>query len=62
VARPSDPAHIQAAQREGLRYRLLGSGMLPERVEAAMAAWEAEAARRGVPEGRRYSDGGRGSG
>jgi hypothetical protein len=32
--------------------------MLPERVDAAMAAWEAEAARRGLPESRRYYEGG----
>jgi hypothetical protein len=32
--------------------------MLPERVDGLMAAWEAEAARRGLPEGRRYYDGG----
>jgi hypothetical protein len=30
--------------------------MLLERVDALMAAWELEAARRGLPEGRRYAD------
>jgi hypothetical protein len=29
---------------------------VPERVDAAMAAWEAEAARRGLHDGRRYAD------
>jgi hypothetical protein len=30
--------------------------MLPERVDASMAAWELEAARRGLPVDRRYAD------
>jgi hypothetical protein len=30
--------------------------MLPERADALMAAWEAEAKRRGLPDGARYAD------
>jgi len=57
MSRPKgDPARILAAQREGIRQRLLGTGMLPERVDGLMAAWEAEATRRGLPDGHRYAD------
>jgi hypothetical protein len=57
MGRRSDPNRIDAARREATRQRLLSTGMLPERVDALMAAWEAEAAaRRELPEGRRYAD------
>ena len=47
---------IDAARREATRQRLLSTGMLPDRVDALMAAWEAEADRRGLHDGRRYAD------
>ena len=37
----ADPARIRAAQREGTRQRLIGTGMLPERVDELLAAFEA---------------------
>ena len=55
MARRADPTRIDAARREATRQRLLSTGMLPERVDALMAAWEAEAGSRGIPEGRRYA-------
>lgn len=56
MARRSDPTRIDAARREATRQRLLSTGMPPDRVDSLMAAWEAEAGRRGLPEGRRYAD------
>jgi len=56
MARRPDPTRIDAARREATRQRLLSTGMLPDRVDALMAAWEVEAGRRGLPEGRRYAD------
>ncbi len=54
MARRGDPARIEEARREAIRQRLLGTGMLPGRVEALMAAWEDEAIRRGLAD-RPYS-------
>ena len=56
MARRPDPTRINAARREATRQRLTSTGMLPDRVDALMAAWEAEADLRGLPEGRRYAD------
>ena len=56
MSRRPDPALIDAARREATRRRLLSTGILPERVDALMAAWEAEAERRGLSEGTRYAD------
>lgn len=56
MAQRANPARIEVARREATRQRLLGTGMLPERVAAVMAAWEAEAGRRGLPEDRRYAN------
>ena len=56
MPRRADPARIDAARREATRQRLLSTGMLPDRVDALMAAWEAEAGRRGLLEARRYAD------
>jgi hypothetical protein len=53
MARRGDPARILAAQREGLRQRLLSTGRLPERVDQLIAAWDAEAGRRALPADRR---------
>jgi hypothetical protein len=55
VSRQSTPERIEAAHREATRHRLMSSGLLPERVDALMAAWEADAERRGLLEGRRYA-------
>jgi hypothetical protein len=38
MARRPDPARILAAQREGTRQRLIGTGILPERVETCCIA------------------------
>ena len=56
MSRRPDPARIDAARREATRRRLLSTGLLPERVDAVMAAWEAEAERRGLADGRQYAD------
>ena len=56
MSRRPDPARIDAARREATRRRLLSTGLLPERVDAVMAAWEAEAERRGLDDGRLYAD------
>jgi len=56
MARRQDPTRIDTARREATGQRLLSTGMLPERVDALMAAWEAEAGRRGLREGQRYAD------
>ena len=56
MSRRPDPARIDSARREATRRRLLGTGMLPERADALMAAWEAEAERRGLSDGGRYAD------
>lgn len=56
MARRPDPTRINAARREATRQRLTSTGMLPDRVDALMAAWEAEAGRRGLPAGQRYAD------
>jgi len=55
MSRRADPVRIAAAHREATRQRLLSTGMLPERVDALTAAWEVEAASRGLPEARRYA-------
>jgi hypothetical protein len=41
MSRGSTPERIEAAHREGTRQQLLSTGMLPERVDALIAAWEA---------------------
>jgi hypothetical protein len=56
MARRADPARIDEARREATRQRLLGTGMLPGRVDALMAAWEVEATRPGLAADRRYAD------
>jgi hypothetical protein len=55
VSRHPDPARIDAARREATRRRLLATGILPERADALMAAWESEAERRGISDGGRYA-------
>jgi hypothetical protein len=56
MARRADPARIDAARREATRQRLLGTGMLAERVESLLGAWEEEATRRGLPADGRFAD------
>jgi hypothetical protein len=41
MARRAHRARIDAARREATRQRLLGTGMLPERVDELLSAWEA---------------------
>jgi hypothetical protein len=54
MAGRADPARIEAAQREGTRQRLLGTGMLPQRVDELLAAWEAAPASQRLPRDGRY--------
>jgi hypothetical protein len=50
VSRPrGDPARILEAQREVTRQRLIGTGMLPERVDEHLAAYEALPEAQGGP-------------
>jgi hypothetical protein len=56
MARGADPTRIDTARREATRQRLMSTGMLPDRIDALIAAWEVEAGRRGLPECRRYAD------
>jgi len=56
MARRRDPARIDDAQREGTRQRLLGTGMLPQRVDELLAAWEVAPASQGLPRDGRYWD------
>ena len=50
MSRRSTPARLEEARRTGFRNRLIGSGMLPDRADAVMAAWTTEAAQRGLRE------------
>jgi hypothetical protein len=56
MARRGDPKLILEAQREGTRQRLLGTGMLPQRVDELLAAWEAAPDSQGLPRDGRYWD------
>jgi len=49
MARRRDPARILAAQREGSRERLTRTGMLPERVDELLAAFDVLPERQGRP-------------
>ena len=50
MSRPrGDPARILAAQREGTRQRLIGTWMMPERVDELLAAFDALPDRQSVP-------------
>ena len=50
MSRPKgDPARILSAQRAGTRQRLIGTGMLPERVDQLLAAFDALPDRQGRP-------------
>jgi hypothetical protein len=54
MSRRPDPARIEAARRDAHRNRLIGEGELPDRADALIAAWDAEAARRGLTLGPDY--------
>lgn len=41
MSRRADRARIDAARREGTRQRLISTGILPERVDGLLAAYEA---------------------
>jgi hypothetical protein len=56
VSRRPDPSRIDAARREATRRRLLSTGILPDRADALMTAWDAEAECRGLSDGSRYAD------
>jgi hypothetical protein len=58
VGQSSRPARILAAHREGTRQRLLRTGMLVERVDELMAAWEVAPASQELPRDGRYWDAG----
>jgi hypothetical protein len=49
MARRGDPARILAAQRDGTRQRLINTGMLRERVDELLAAFDALPKRQGHP-------------
>jgi hypothetical protein len=51
MARRSDPARIDEAHREGVRPRLMGSGMTADRW---LDAWVLEATGLGLPKDGRY--------
>jgi hypothetical protein len=45
MARRSTPERLHHARREATVARLIGEGELPERAQALVVAWEAQAAR-----------------
>jgi hypothetical protein len=54
MSRRSTPERLEAAQREDTRQRLLGTGMLADRADELLAAWEAAPASQGLPRDGRY--------
>jgi hypothetical protein len=58
LSRRSTPERLHAARREATLRRLIGEGELPDRAEAWIAAWETEAARKGIERDGRYWDAG----
>jgi hypothetical protein len=49
MARRPNPARILEAQRAGTRARLISAGLLPERVDQLLAAFNALPERQGRP-------------
>ena len=49
MTRRADPARILAAQREGTRQRLISTGILPERVDELLHAFDALPRRQSAP-------------
>lgn len=58
MSRRSTPERLHAARRAATVARLIGEGVSPDRAEAQVGAWEAEAARRGLAHDGRYWDAG----
>ena len=58
MSRRADPERIHAARREANLRRLIGEGEVPDRAEAWIAHWEAEAARQGLADEAGYRDSG----
>jgi hypothetical protein len=54
MSRRADPARIDAARRAATRSRLIGDGASLETADAWIAAWEGEAASRGLERGSAY--------
>lgn len=47
MSRPSTPERLQAAHRAATLARLVSAGLLPDRADAALAAWEARTTQNG---------------
>jgi hypothetical protein len=56
MSRRADPERIDVARRAATLGRLVGDGVPNETAEAWIAAWDEEAARRGVSRGAEYWD------
>jgi hypothetical protein len=56
MSRRSTPERLAEARRAGTLARLISAGMLPDRAEAAIAAWEAKTAQDGRPRDGAYWD------
>jgi hypothetical protein len=58
MPRRSTPERIDEAWHAATRNRLIGEGMTPERADAWIGAWQAQAARDGLERGSAYWDAG----
>jgi hypothetical protein len=56
MIRRAVPLHIDETRHNALRDRLIESGLSDDMAERWLAAWEAEAARRGLDRGAVYSE------
>lgn len=56
MSRRSTPARLSDARRAATLARLISAGELPDRAEAAIAAWEARTAQDGRPRDGTYWD------
>jgi hypothetical protein len=56
MSRRSTPERLYAAGRAATINRLIGTGELPDRAEAQVAAWEAQTAQDGRPRDGAYWD------
>jgi hypothetical protein len=54
MSRRSTPERIETARRAAALARLISDGELPERAEALLAAWDAQAEIESIPRGRAY--------
>lgn len=57
MSRRSTPARLDTARREATRARLISDGEPPDRAEAWLARWEAEAAGQGLVHGAYWAAG-----